>query len=921
MSVVKHIIPMTLAMSFVLTGCSVSKDIGNKILGSRSTEPIKSEIMESGSKDNISNSINLVNNGKLLSVSDIKAKYDVEDNYIKPFYNVSQNTEFKFHFNSLVEPYNAITVHTDPKCELNSTVYQISDGYIVDDEMDIIVKPGKPVLNSSDRESGEIENYNWGYAPVYYLCIRYDMYSNTVKELDNPIIVPFTIKNNISTPNVEGKIDSAGNFKLTWKPVENAVKYNIYSATGIRNDSDAYNFTRGECGYSGDYLKLLDTVDYSVNEYSKFGADNTDNYLSDGEFVSIQNFYDLDTYYITAVDAEGNESLFSMAVEGWKQYHRLPNEFDAYNSFDRDENYDIVNLPSVVSVEMKDGSYQEYPISYTKIGEEYGYGEYKYNIHGTMLSGDVTYKNVDGIYPDTIESDKEINTALYEFKNNINIIPDVNVNAFSESDYGDTIFKLDKLGEYDQTKKIRYSEIAIMGRADIEAARMINDGVYPDGLTPGSMFDYEGATIIMPDGSIFEASSDEFRPSDYTGDINDEPVIDEPEIDEPEIDETEIDEPEIDEPEIDEPENPKEINSENLVDEQIKHTKEQVEEGNKVQVEDTEYPVFADSAAEEYLALQMINGVEIIDLKAFPELQNTENLIDVLYKVHFQNPYHLGFTDVNYNYDTQELCIEYTYDDQTLQSKQEEIRAEADSILKSIITDSMSDEEKVLAIWNYLEDNTSYDMEALNKAQETDFTDTSGFEDSFNAYGIINNKVGVCQSYAYAFQLLGTMSGLDTKVVTGYINGNLPHGWNVVKLDDDWYWIDTTNNEKTSGIPYMLYQTSSDMADKMGYDSDDRFDINNNLDYISNMDNSKDWHVANGNWADNSDELISLLVDNLNKDGYTVVKSLDSGLLNSKEDLVELAQGLLLNGLTEDDLYQMKLGYCNGYYIMFFGNQ
>ena len=205
----KRILSIFLIASLLLSGCNATKQVDKS-----SNKGIKQE----ESKDTI-------------NIGEIKGKYGVvEDKTMKPFYNVEQNTQFTFHFNSNVEPVYAVTVHTDKKCEESSIVYQINDGYITDKGVDVVVKPGSPILNTSDREGGSLENYNWGNAPIYYLCIRYDMDAKTPTLLDEPIIVPFTVKNKVSTPNLSCKISKDGSFSLEWQPIENAVSYKIYES-------------------------------------------------------------------------------------------------------------------------------------------------------------------------------------------------------------------------------------------------------------------------------------------------------------------------------------------------------------------------------------------------------------------------------------------------------------------------------------------------------------------------------------------------------------------------------------------------------------------------------------------------------------------------------------------------------------------
>lgn len=59
------------------------------------------------------------------------------------------------------------------------------------------------------------------------------------------------------------------------------------------------------------------------------------------------------------------------------------------------------------------------------------------------------------------------------------------------------------------------------------------------------------------------------------------------------------------------------------------------------------------------------------------------------------------------------------------------------------------------------------------------------------------NKV-VCERYAKAFQLLMNACGIECIYIPGTANGS-GHGWNKVKLDGDWYNVDVTWDDPTSG--------------------------------------------------------------------------------------------------------------------------
>ena len=77
---------------------------------------------------------------------------------------------------------------------------------------------------------------------------------------------------------------------------------------------------------------------------------------------------------------------------------------------------------------------------------------------------------------------------------------------------------------------------------------------------------------------------------------------------------------------------------------------------------------------------------------------------------------------------------------------------------------------------------------------EGEFAELDGWSAESNAE-ILLNGLGVCASYSGAFKLLAEAAGLECIVVTGNLEGDLPHAWNKVKVDGEWQIGDSTNND------------------------------------------------------------------------------------------------------------------------------
>ena len=112
---------------------------------------------------------------------------------------------------------------------------------------------------------------------------------------------------------------------------------------------------------------------------------------------------------------------------------------------------------------------------------------------------------------------------------------------------------------------------------------------------------------------------------------------------------------------------------------------------------------------------------------------------------------------------------------------QKEIENIKEQILANI--ENESDFEKVKYIHDYLIDNIEYEQTFIEP-------------NIYNIYGALVSKTCVCEGYAKALQYLLNEVELENVIVTGTATNNdgktESHAWNYVKIDDEWYAIDTT---------------------------------------------------------------------------------------------------------------------------------
>jgi hypothetical protein len=151
---------------------------------------------------------------------------------------------------------------------------------------------------------------------------------------------------------------------------------------------------------------------------------------------------------------------------------------------------------------------------------------------------------------------------------------------------------------------------------------------------------------------------------------------------------------------------------------------------------------------------------------------------------------------------------------------------EAFKVLDQIITDGMTDEQKVRAIHDYLIYHADY--------YSGDASDVSSDKWKFGAIGVLQYGQGVCQSYAIAFYMMTTAVGLRCQYV---VSDTGDHAWNRVRVDGVWYYVDCTFDDPvgSGGVEnhdYFLSETNwsdsahaiTEVTDELADDSIFRWD-------------------------------------------------------------------------------------------------
>ncbi|BAH06956.1 transglutaminase domain-containing protein [Clostridium kluyveri] len=132
------------------------------------------------------------------------------------------------------------------------------------------------------------------------------------------------------------------------------------------------------------------------------------------------------------------------------------------------------------------------------------------------------------------------------------------------------------------------------------------------------------------------------------------------------------------------------------------------------------------------------------------------------------------------------INFKYTDTKENLIEKEKIVQQKVSEIIDTLITSDMEDYQKELVLHDYVVNNSKYDERAYKGNMP---------EDSYTAYGVLINGVGVCQGYADALDRLLMAAGVECRMVIGDANNGtewIGHAWNIVKIQGEYYQLDST---------------------------------------------------------------------------------------------------------------------------------
>ncbi len=202
------------------------------------------------------------------------------------------------------------------------------------------------------------------------------------------------------------------------------------------------------------------------------------------------------------------------------------------------------------------------------------------------------------------------------------------------------------------------------------------------------------------------------------------------------------------------------------------------------------------------------NKIDISDLNITTSAEDLAMLQLFYSNLLNDNPeYFYVKSNLSYFYSTatgvlQSIVPQYSFNASEIPGLAEKFNSAVNTAM-SLIDESMSDIDKLIALHDFIVLNAEYDIETYE-------THNNNHPTSFTAYGVLVEGMGVCQSYTLAYSLLLKLADIEVSTVQ---SSSLSHIWNIVKINGNWYHIDVTWDDPTfdkKGLVTYKYFLASD---------------------------------------------------------------------------------------------------------------
>lgn len=152
------------------------------------------------------------------------------------------------------------------------------------------------------------------------------------------------------------------------------------------------------------------------------------------------------------------------------------------------------------------------------------------------------------------------------------------------------------------------------------------------------------------------------------------------------------------------------------------------------------------------------------------------------------SPYFCKGINLTFYYDTSGIYTHVVIKNTNTIENTRTLFANADRAVAEIlsqVSDSMSVEQKALAIHDYFADQYRYDERYLSLTNDSD---------SFRSGGLFLDGLGVCEAYANGYRYIMGKLGIECYVTRSEA---MAHAWNIIKINGKYYHVDCTWDDPT----------------------------------------------------------------------------------------------------------------------------
>lgn len=828
---------LTASMLIVnLTGCGNTSDSITETLADGSINIATTEA--SNSTDSQTETMSNKSLGLLMGSNSADANTSVEfaNTYNSTLTDINATDVFKFDCSEAAGQvaYNTFKVYDNPNLEdisqVNYAKVTYKDGVLTVSPDDVILLTESGSKNASDG--------TWGSFEKLYLVQYVDLKTGT--ELAKPVVTPFLVKHDLATPAVVQTLDENNTYTLNWNSVPGADRYLVYEHYGdstydLVGVTESTSITSNEFTKQQSHEDLMSKFksDLSSSELNNLGAVGTNGKADVNSGVKYDDNLKSGYFTVIAVGADGKTSGASKLVDVREIANLIP--YKVANSVIKvtlDNSVEsglkfVESIPAYADVEMIDGSTSKMVIDY------HGAQTYKFTDNNKKIAIKAGVANTElesilvvatGVDYDTVMSEISYITEredrlLSKTKNSETEAVIIDTTADTEKDKlssldSEVVGNLNKLELTPEETNVLTSE-APVGNTTPEV-------VSTDTAVENTDTSVENTEAVESVEASTEVATD--NQTTATTDVS-EPV------------------------------------------KLAAYVVSQIDPTINTLVEHGLYNVlYSNSKMEEWMAYCLLGQSEIIPLpiETFgDEAADVEHAAKILVEAYRQNPSTGAIANVKYNYEYQAFVVNYVGNENRLEKAIKELDA-ANQAANNIITDDMSDYDKVVAINNYLTGIGTYDT--ASAATEVDNNSLSEqFIDSHAPYGILCNGLGVCESYAEAFTLIARFAGLNAVCEMGSAFG-VNYEWARVQIDGAWYIIDVTNNDNEK-MPNGILNYSDDLASGVL--------IGNGTAYLSSLEATNDsleYYNVKGDYCETVEAAVASLERQLDEKGTAVVR-------------------------------------------------